>query len=80
MDDPNMNAFEEQFKTEECTWLDCGGIAEFPQVGENGVNWANLCGIHNKKLSDSLASGNVKIILGTWVRASGGAKKMAESM
>jgi hypothetical protein len=62
-----------------CTWKGCGVEATVPQVGTDGHTWAFLCAAHNEELNASIDHG-AKAMLRCWVLASGGAKKMAESM
>lgn len=64
----------------QCTWKDCKYTACHPQKRKDGAVWANLCEEHNKVLTDAVTDRNVKKLLGAWVKASGGAKKLAEKM
>jgi hypothetical protein len=59
-----------------------GAEARHPQVGEAG-EWANLCDEHHAKMEnrvqdalDSPGEANIKRLLGSWVRASGGGEAM----
>lgn len=61
----------------QCTWKDCKNTACHPQKRKDGAVWANLCEEHNKVLTDAVTDRNVKKLLGAWVKASGGAKKLA---
>lgn len=73
-----------------CTWVDpidkqCTRVATNPHVARDGKEWANLCDAHHaefEKCSDESArgGGNIGAMLRSWVRASGGAKKMAETI
>lgn len=68
-----------------CTWVDCKNEACHPQVGKGGNKWADLCGMHHAILelaSDGFISGKTGPgpMLAAWVKASGGAKKMANAM
>ncbi len=62
-----------------CTWVDCPNEATKPQIGERG-QWANLCDQHDAELQDAIANFDARKLLSRWVKASGGAKKMAESI
>lgn len=68
-----------------CTWRGknkdrCTEIGTHPQTGQGGAVWANLCDEHHNKLEDAINNGDVRLMVGYWVAASGGPKKMAESM
>lgn len=39
----------------------------------------HFCQVHHDQLAEYIKAGNVKKILGFWVKANGGAKKLAES-
>ncbi len=58
--------------------MDCSEVAEFPQTGQDGKQWANLCPAHTKEMDDSLL--DPKAVLRCWVRASGGPRAMADKM
>ena len=62
-----------------CTWVGCTRIAKFPQTTKDGEVWANLCAEHAKELESGLTA-TAPIILRNWVRAGGGAEKMAARM
>ena len=71
----------------QCTWKDCAAEAVHTMRDRNGKPWAHLCQEHFDKhdgaVDAALKEGgrdNIKRMLGAWVKASGGAKKMAESM
>lgn len=75
----------------QCTWQDppdtrCTREATHPQTAEGGEVWANLCDEHAKQLDASVNglivedNHNPAAVLRAWVRASGGAKKMAGRM
>ena len=49
-----------------------------PLTNAQGEQWANLCTAHYKEYQGSV--GGMKGIISTWVKASGGAKKLAELM
>lgn len=63
-----------------CTWEGCGGFGEFIRKGRDGSQWAILCRFHEDKMNDIIASGDVKKLLGSWVKAQGGAKAAAKRM
>ena len=67
-----------------CTWVDgktrCPLPAVSPQKAKDGEIWANLCSTHNKELDASIGDLGAPAILRAWVRAGGGAKKMAARM
>lgn len=63
-----------------CTWKDCKDEATKQQLDKNGEEWANLCQDHHEILEDHLESLEPKRILGAWVKASGGADKMAKKI
>ena len=67
-----------------CTWLEkgvrCEEQAEYPQHDRARREWANLCGSHAAKLTDAILSPDLRNLLAAWVKASGGAKKLAGSM
>lgn len=70
----------------QCTWQDppdqrCEETATHPQTTKSGRVWADLCEKHNAELQESLKpEADIKYMLQCWVRASGGAEKMAERM
>lgn len=66
--------------TRQCTWVECKKEAKHEQKGRGGKVWAYLCEEHNNELEAALAAEDVKKLLSSWVKASGGAKKMAETM
>ena len=63
-----------------CTWVDCNELASHEQKRNDGTSWAKLCEKHHTMVEDALMSMDAKRLLSFWVKASGGAKKMAESM
>jgi hypothetical protein len=63
-----------------CTWVGCRLGARNPQIAKDGEVWANLCDSHDAALSKTIKEFNVKAVLRDWVRAGGGAKKMAARM
>lgn len=63
-----------------CTWVGCTEKGTNPQPDKMGRAWALLCSSHEDSLKEALDSGDAKRILGSWVKASGGAKIMAERM
>lgn len=63
-----------------CTWVGCRMVAVKDQFDRGGRVWAHLCIEHDQVLSAALKSGDAKKILSSWVKASGGAKKLTESM
>ena len=54
--------------------------AAYHEHDRNGRIWANLCQEHHDKLIAGLDSLDSKTILSNWVKASGGAAKLARSM
>lgn len=84
----------ENARDRRCTWVDpstplgierrCDQPAHWQQPSQDGEVWADLCDKHADELNDSIESHNaepdVKLILRNWVRAGGGAKKMAGRM
>lgn len=62
-----------------CTWDKCTAEAAHPQTDAHGRVWADLCDAHDTQLAESLAH-SVPRMLSAWVNASGGPKKLAESM
>jgi hypothetical protein len=60
-----------------CTWVDCKKTAKVPEVASDGEVWANLCDEHHNELEEAIGCLEPKKLLRAWVRASGGAKKMA---
>jgi hypothetical protein len=66
--------------TKECTWEGCEATGFFDQKGKDGRVWACLCETHDRQLDAVMKSGNVKRILGTWVKAQGGASAAAARM
>jgi len=60
-----------------CTWKDCNKKGKFSQLDKNGNEWANLCEEHNRELDESIGL-DFKKMLSSWIKASGGAKKMTE--
>lgn len=67
-----------------CTWVDCQSKAERPQVSKDGEMWANLCVDHDNKFAAdtdiAAPTYDVKRMLSSWVKAGGGAEKMAKRM
>lgn len=63
-----------------CTWVDCQNEAAHPQIAKDGEQWANLCDEHNSRIDEGFKSLDAKTLLGNWVKAGGGAKKMADRM
>lgn len=61
-----------------CTWENCKADAAHPQLGRDGVMWANLCPAHHKEMDDSV--GDVKGMLRNWIKAQGGPKGAADRM
>ncbi len=68
-----------------CTWVDCQEPAAHDQVAGDGEVWARLCEKHHAEFETVadrfLKEGgaeNAGAMLRVWVRAGGGAKKMAE--
>lgn len=63
-----------------CTWVDCTEPAAHPQHDKGGQVWADLCDEHDTVLSLAVNTGNVPMILCSWVRAKGGAEKCAANL
>ncbi len=63
-----------------CTWVDCLKDASVPQIAKDGEVWADLCVEHDQRLIAAIDSGDPKQLLGLWVKAGGGHKKMAARM
>ncbi len=68
-----------------CTWVDCQEPATHDHVAGDREVWARLCEKHHAEfetVEDRFlkegGSENTKAMLRAWVRAGGGAKKMAE--
>ena len=69
-----------------CTWKGCQeGQAFKTLLNKSGEPWAHLCAKHHKEHDDAvkLAVGeggkdNMRRMIGVWVKASGGAEKMAK--
>lgn len=59
-----------------CTWKDCQSVGEHAQLDRDRVPWATLCMSHKLELDQVMAEGNVKNILSSWVKASGGPHAM----
>jgi len=53
-----------------CTWKDCNGKANNPQVADDGEVWATLCDNHNDKLASAM--NDPPRILSYWILAQGG--------
>lgn len=71
----------------QCTWQDppdkrCTLDGNHDHKDNLGVVWASLCDAHHEKLERDTNPENldIKACLSSWVRASGGAKRMAERM
>jgi len=60
----------------QCTWKDCKEKATNPQIAKDGEQWANLCDKHHKQLDVSISK-DAKVMLSVWIKAGGGAEKMA---
>jgi len=63
-----------------CTWKDCERIAEVLQLDMFGRTWAHLCAEHHMVLEEAIAAPNPRRLLACWVKASGGAEVLAQSM
>jgi len=55
-----------------CTWMDCTARATSPQLGKDGVEWANPCYQHAKELEHAIESQAPKYVLRAWARAGHG--------
>lgn len=62
----------------QCTWENCSIEGTEFQVDKEGNDWAVLCIGHHKQLEKAIESRDPKTILSCWVKASGGAAKLAE--
>ena len=62
-----------------CTWVDCINTATKPQLNEQGNQWANLCDEHHEQIQKAIEELDVKALVSAWVKASGGAKKLAST-
>jgi hypothetical protein len=68
----------------QCTWKDCAAEGTHEHTRNDGSVWAVLCDEHHAEV-DASAPGSAEVFspkraLRAWVLASGGAKKLAESM
>lgn len=63
-----------------CTWMDCLDDAIHKQLDKNNREWANLCDKHNKMLIDAIDNAKPQPLLSYWIKASGGAKKLARDI
>jgi hypothetical protein len=61
-----------------CTWVGCDRGAVETVRDKTGKPWAHLCKEHNSEMDSCIVAGDAKGTLRSWVRASGGAKKLAE--
>lgn len=59
-----------------CTWINCQDTGLHPQRDRDGSAWSTLCEAHKLALDQVMAEGNVKNILSSWVKASGGTQAM----
>ena len=64
----------------ECTWQSCHEEAIHPQIGADGLSWAELCNEHDAELRASTDQMDPKKILRCWVLANGGAKAMSRKI
>lgn len=68
-----------------CTWAEgkdavpCTAPAECRLLDRAGRQWAHLCREHNMAFLRALDDPDVKKVVGAWVRASGGPKKLAST-
>lgn len=67
-----------------CTWQDppdkrCENLGMHEEVDKDGKIWANLCQEHHQELEYAIDKDpfDIPLMLRCWVRAGGGAKKMA---
>ena len=63
-----------------CTWVECTVEAKHVQNDRNGEPWADLCDAHDEELDAAITCMDAKRMLSSWVKASGGPKKMMETM
>jgi hypothetical protein len=57
-----------------CTWSNCRSLGCKPQIGKDGRQWALLCIAHDMQLKRELEEANVRTLMGSWVKAQGGAE------
>jgi hypothetical protein len=64
-----------------CSWDGCENAGVYRQKATDGEQWAFLCETHNGKVDGSIDAAlkepsevNIKTLLGSWVKAQGGAK------
>ena len=64
-----------------CTWVGCTEEATNPQLDKTGKPWANLCKEHHAAIEAGMGEPfDPKKLLGNWVKAHGGADKLARKM
>lgn len=63
-----------------CTWVGCSATASVVVKDRNGKPWANLCKAHDDQMNKHITDGDVRGILSDWVKAGGGAEKLAERL
>ena len=65
-----------------CTWVDCSADAKYPHLSKDGTPWANLCDDHHAQVEKDCdpVDCDIRKMLSSWVKASGGAKVMAGKM
>jgi hypothetical protein len=63
-----------------CTWEGCGEPGTAPLHDRNGKRWALLCVAHEKELDAAILGLDAKAVIRCWVKASGGAKRLADEM
>jgi hypothetical protein len=49
------------------------------QLDRDGNQWAHLCEKHHKLLDGAVSKPDAKLLMAYWIKASGGAKKMAKT-
>lgn len=61
-------------------YVRCEQRATAPQHDKVGRVWANLCTTHAAELEAAIIHPDVRKMVAAWVKASGGATKLAETM
>lgn len=59
-----------------CTWVDCQDTGLHAQLDRDGRAWSTLCEAHKLALDQVMVEGNVKKIISSWIKASGGSRAM----
>ena len=71
----------------QCTKKDCTGVAAHTLTDKQGAPWAYLCTGHYEEYNNIVAAaikeptkGNIKRMLGNWVKVQGGAEAAAKRL